>query len=63
MDVILFVLGVICLAILTALFLWVRRSERDIDYAALMEDSTQPESQRRFEQLGIGMNASPNRGL
>ncbi len=49
------VLGVLCVAAFTALYVWVRRSERDVDYVELREDSTQTDDQRRAEQLGIGL--------
>ena len=63
MSVVLVVLGALCVAALSALFMWVRRSERDIDYTELMSHSTQSEAQRRFEQMGIGLSASPNHGF
>ncbi len=63
MTVVLIVLGALCVAALSALFAWVRRSEREIDYTELMSHTTQSAAQRRFEQLGIGLNASSNRGF
>ena len=64
MSVVLVVLGALCVAALSALFMWVRRSaQRDIDYTELMSHSTQSEAQRRFEQMGIGLSASPNHGF
>ena len=60
MVVVLIVLAVICVAAFIALFVWVRRSERDIDYAELRDKSTQTDEQRRMEQLGIGLTSGPS---
>ena len=57
------VLGLMCLAAFVVLFMWTRRSERDVDYAELMANTTQSEDQRRFEQLGIALSANANRGF
>ena len=57
--IVLIVLGVICVAALAALFMWARRSERDVDYDALRDKSDQSDEQRRAEQLGIGLTSGP----
>ena len=57
--ILLIVLGVMCLAAFVALFIWARRSERDIDYAEMSDKSTQTDEQRRAEQLGIGLTSGP----
>jgi FtsZ-interacting cell division protein ZipA len=59
MTVVLIVVGVMCLAGFVALFMWVRRSERDVDYDDLMKDSTQTDEERRVKQLGIGLTSGP----
>lgn len=51
--------GVLCAAAFVALFLWVRRSERDVDYDELLEHSTQTENDRRAKQVGIGLTSGP----
>jgi len=55
--ILLIVLGVLCLAAFIALFVWTRRSERDIDYAEMRDKSAQTDEQRRAEQLGIGLTS------
>jgi flagellar biosynthesis/type III secretory pathway M-ring protein FliF/YscJ len=57
--IVLLVVGVLCVAAFVALFVWMRRSERDIDYAELRDKSTQTDEQRRLEQLGIGLTSGP----
>jgi flagellar biosynthesis/type III secretory pathway M-ring protein FliF/YscJ len=57
--IVLIVLGAVCVGAFVALFVWVRRSERDIDYVELRDESTQTDEQRRFEQLGIGLTSGP----
>jgi flagellar basal body-associated protein FliL len=59
MIILLSVLGVVSAAAFVALFMWVRRSERDIDYDALSDKTTQTDEQRRSEQLGIGLTSGP----
>lgn len=59
MLILLIVLGVLCLAAFVALFIWTRRSERDIDYIEMRDKSTQTDEQRRAEQLGIGLTSGP----
>lgn len=59
MLILLIVLGVLCLAAFVALFIWTRRSERDIDYVEIRDKSTQTDEQRRAEQLGIGLTSGP----
>ena len=59
MIILLIVLGVLCLAAFVALFVWARRSERDIDYVEMRDKSTQSDEQRRMEQLGIGLTSGP----
>jgi hypothetical protein len=50
-------LGVVCGVALVALFLWVRRMERDVDYDELFERSTQSDNDRRAKQVGIGLTS------
>ena len=50
----------ICIAFFTALFVWMRRSERDVDYADLLAKSTQTDDERRTKQLGIGLTSGPS---
>ena len=59
MIFLLIALGLLCLAFFVALFLWARRSEADIDYAEMRDESTQTDDQRRAEQLGIGLTSGP----
>ena len=59
MTILMIFLGIMCLAFFVALFVWMRRSERDIDYAEMRDKSTQSDDQRRFEQLGIGLTSGP----
>ncbi len=59
MTIVLVVLGVVCVAAFIALFVWVRRSERDVDYDALVDDSTQTDNDRRAKQVGIGLTSGP----
>jgi hypothetical protein len=58
MTVLLFTGVVLCVSAFVALGLWVRRSERDIDYVALEADSTQTDGQRQAKQVAIGLTSS-----
>jgi hypothetical protein len=58
MTVLLFIGVVLCVSAFVALGLWVRRSERDIDYVALEADSTQTDGQRQAKQVAIGLTSS-----
>lgn len=49
------VLGVALVGGFGSLYLWMRRSERDIDFNEMRDESTQTDDQRRAEQLGIGL--------
>jgi len=51
------VLGVVCVVAVVALFLWVRRMERDVDYDDLFDHSTQGDNDRRAKQVGIGLTS------
>ena len=55
----LIVLGVLCAAAFVALFLWARRSERDVDYDDLLAHSAQSDNDRRAKQVGIGLTSGP----
>jgi hypothetical protein len=57
MTILLIALGVLCAAIFVSLFVWMRRSERDVDYGDLLDDSAQTEEERRAKQLGIGLTS------
>lgn len=57
--VLLVVLVVACVAAFIGLYVWVRRSERDIDYTEMRDESVQTDEQRRAEQLGIGLTSGP----
>lgn len=59
MMILLVVLGVMCAAFFVAMFAWMRRSERDVDFDALLANSTQTEEERRAKQLGIGLTTGP----
>ena len=59
MIVLLIVFGATCLGGFVALYIWTRRSERDIDYVEMRDKSTQTDDQRRAEQLGIGLTSGP----
>ncbi len=58
MTVLLFIGVVLCVSAFVALGLWMRRSERDIDYTALEADSTQTDGQRQAKQVAIGLTSS-----
>ena len=47
MTILLIVLGVMCAAFFVAIFVWMRRSERDVDYDDLRNGSTQTDEERR----------------
>lgn len=47
MMIVLIVLGVICASFFVALFVWMLQSEREIDYADLLDHSTQTDEERR----------------
>jgi hypothetical protein len=53
------VFGFVCVAALVALYLWVRRVERDVDYEDLLDHSVQSENDRRAKQAGIGLTSGP----
>ncbi len=59
MVIVLIVAGVLCLAGFVALYVWTRRSERDVDYDALSAESTQTDAERRVKQVAIGLTANP----
>ena len=59
MMILLAVVGVVCAVALVALFVWVRRMERDVDYDELLEHSTQSDNDRRAKQVGIGLTSGP----
>ncbi|HEV7206973.1 MAG TPA: hypothetical protein VGN18_20395 [Jatrophihabitans sp.] len=46
------------IAAFIGLYVWTRRSERDVDYAELSDETTQTDEQRRAKQLGIGLSSS-----
>jgi type II secretory pathway pseudopilin PulG len=46
-TIVLIVVGVLCAGIFVALFTWMRRSERDVDYDDLESRSTQTDEERR----------------
>ena len=48
----------LCLGGFVALGLWMRRSEREIDYVALDAESHQTDGQRHFNQVGIGITSN-----
>jgi hypothetical protein len=56
MVVLLLVIAAV-VAAFAGLYMWTRRSERDVDYAALTEDTTQTDEQRRAKQVGIGLSS------
>ncbi len=58
MTVLLVIGAVLCVSAFVALGLWMRRSERDIDYSALEADSTQTDGQRQARQVAIGLTSS-----
>ena len=62
MLVVWIVLGVVFLGGFGALYLWTRRSERDVDFAAMGDATTQSDDQRRAKQLGIGLTSGQNIG-
>lgn len=55
---VLLIVAAVVVAAFAGLYVWTRRSERDVDYAALTDHTTQTDEQRRFEQLGIGLSSS-----
>lgn len=57
MIVLLIVVAAI-VAAFAGLYVWTRRSERDIDYKSMRDTSTQTDEQRRLEQLAIGLSSS-----
>jgi flagellar biosynthesis/type III secretory pathway M-ring protein FliF/YscJ len=59
MTALMIVLGVLCVGVFVGLFVWMRRSERDVDYVELFEDSTQTDGQRRVAQIATGLVANP----
>ena len=42
------------------LYAWTRRSERDIDFVEMRDESTQTDEQRRAKQFGIGITSGQN---
>ena len=54
------VVGVLLVGGLGALYVWTRRSERDIDFETMRDESTQTDEQRRAKQLGIGLTSGQN---
>jgi hypothetical protein len=56
------IVGVVVLGGFVALYVWTRRSERDVDFAAMRDTSTQSDEQRRAKQLGIGLTSGQNIG-
>lgn len=59
-TILLIVLAVLCAAFFIALFVWMRRSERDIDFDDLLANSTQTDEERRAKQFGIGLTSGPS---
>jgi hypothetical protein len=57
MLVVWIVLGVVLLGGFGALYAWTRRSERDVDFGEMRDESTQTDEQRRANQLGIGLTS------
>lgn len=62
MIVVWIILGVVLVGGFGALYVWTRRSERDVDFAGLADASTQTDDQRRAKQLGIGLTSGQNIG-
>lgn len=62
MIVVWIAVGVVLVSGFGGLFIWTRRSERDIDFAEMRDNSTQTDDQRRAEQLGIGLTSGQNIG-
>jgi sensor domain CHASE-containing protein len=56
--IVLLIVVAVIVAAFAGLYVWTRRSERDVDYAALTDDTTQTDEQRRAKQVGIGFSSS-----
>jgi hypothetical protein len=54
--------AVVFVAAIVGVYVWSRRVESDVDFAAMREPSTQTDAQRRVNQLGIGLTSGPTIG-
>jgi len=55
-------LGVLFVGGFGALYAWPRRSERDVDFAEMRDETTQTDEQRRIKQIGIGLTSGQSIG-